>query len=247
MKRLLVLILGLSLLGLTSCIDMLEELSLNKDGSGTYNITFDMSGIYNDPMMKGMMEEMMQGEDGLSLENGLSEEMDTLIRFADMPAERKQQLEKPEFWDRVSMRMIMSESQKAFRTELKLDFKSLDEIDYFYKNLDKISDDDQAGGMGGGMPEFLPSGGLFSLNKRTLERLPSPQAKNTMSEEEMNMVKMFFAAATYKTVYNLPGRVKKTTIPGAEVAGKTVTISHPFLEMMEGKAKMDGMIKFRRN
>ena len=62
MRKLTMLLLGLSLMSLTSCIDMLEELYLNKDGSGTYNITFDMSGLFSDPMMKGMLEEMIPSD-----------------------------------------------------------------------------------------------------------------------------------------------------------------------------------------
>jgi hypothetical protein len=246
MRKLIMLFLGLSLFSLTSCIDMLEELHLNKDGSGTYNITFDMSGLFSDPMMKGMLEEMMQNQDGLNLEGGLSQEMDTLIRFADLPASELQKLDRPEFWKQVSMRMVMSERQKAFKTELKLDFSSLDDIDYFYKNLDKIGQNNGGGAMGGGMTEFLPSGGLFKLSKRNLQRLPAPKPSNSMNEEEMSMAKMFFSAATYKTVYHLPGRVAKTNIPGAEVTGNTVTINNSFLDIMEGRTKLEGEIKFKK-
>lgn len=235
---------GLVLLNLSSCINMLEELSLNKDGSGTYSITFDMSGLFSDPMMKGMMEEMLQSEEGLKLGKGLSEEMDTVIRFSDMPADARQKLDRPEFWEKVAMHIVMSETKKKMETKLSLEFSSAEDIAYFYKNLDKLSLDEESGMTGGGMSEFMPAAGLFKVAKRKLQRLPAPKVKNMVNEEEMAMVKMFFATATYKTVYHLPGKVKKTSIPGARVDGKMVTVSNSFLEVMDGKAVMDGEIKF---
>ncbi len=245
MRKVTILLLGFCLMSLTSCIDMLEELYLNKDGSGTYSITFDMSGLFSDPMMKGMMEELLQGEDGLSFDHDLSQVMDTMIMFSDMSKEGLQKMEKPEFWKKVSMRIVMNEGEKAFRSEVKLNFTSLDDIDYFYKNLDKLGANEAGGGMGS-MASFLPTRGLFKLNKRNLQRLPAPKVDSSLNGEEMDMAKMFFSAASYKTTYHLPGRVARTTIPGAVVDGKTITITNSFLDIMEGKAKLDGEIKYKK-
>ena len=143
------------------------------------------------------------------------------------------------------MRIVMSEEKKAFKSELKLDFTSVADIDYFYKNLDKLSDEN-SGAIGGGMADFLPVTGLFKLNKRNLTRMPSPKVDNNLNDDELGMAKMFFSAATYKTVYHFPGKVKKATMSGAEIDGKTVTINNSFLDLMEGKAKMEGEIKFKK-
>ena len=95
-----------------------------------------MSSMFTDPMMKGMMEEMMKGEDGLNLKNGMSEEIDSTINFGDMPADMKQKMEKPDFWKKVNMHMVMSEQKNKMFIELKLDFDSMDDITYFYENMD---------------------------------------------------------------------------------------------------------------
>ena len=76
--------------------------------------------------------------------------------------------------------------------------------------------------------------------------MPSPKVDNNLNDDELGMAKMFFSAASYKTVYHFPGKVKKATMSGAEIDGKTVTINNSFLDLMEGKAKMEGEIKFKK-
>ena len=40
----------------TSCIDIIENFVLNKNGSGKYELTMDKSEMISNPMMKGLME-----------------------------------------------------------------------------------------------------------------------------------------------------------------------------------------------
>lgn len=248
MKKLIVLFMGCCLLFLSSCINMVEEMYLNRDGSGKYTLTFDMSGLFSDPFMKGMMEESLKGEEKPGLfgfKEGEDMELDTVIYFKDMPAEEKQKLDRPDFWNKVVMRMTMSESQKKFVTTLELDFDDVGDIDYFYKNLDKLGNNSQLGGELMGPGGFLGGGALFELKKKRLTRLSTEKPENLMKGDEMEFVKMFFGSSSYKTIYHLPGKVKKVTLKGAEVNGKTVTVNTPFLELIEGKANQEGEIKFK--
>ena len=61
MKRLTLLVMLSFGLLFTGCIDIVEEVFINKDGSGKYLVTMDMSSLMG-PEMKGMMQEMMQQE-----------------------------------------------------------------------------------------------------------------------------------------------------------------------------------------
>jgi hypothetical protein len=104
---------------------------------------------------------------------------------------------------------------------------------------------DGAGSMGG-----LPTDGLaptsvaFKLAKKSLTRLPTVKAENAPGAEDLEMMKMFLGTAKYKTIYNLPSRVKKTKIANAKIDGNTVTVENSMLEILEGKAKLDGEISF---
>lgn len=241
MKMIKLLFVGCTLFCLTGCLDMVEEMTLNRDGSGNYSLTFDMSSILEDPMMKGMMEQMMQEQEGIDMgEDGL--EQDTVIYFKDSPELAELYEENPEFWDNVKMHTIMSESKKKMKVSMQFDFKSIDDINYFYQNLQKMGEKNQVSG--GFLP--LSNKGLFSMKRKQLVRAPvEVDTTNKSNNEEMEMAKMFFATGTYQTIYHLPGKVKKSTIPDATMDGKTVSIRHSLLDVMDGKAKLDGMIKFK--
>ena len=55
---------------------------------------------------------------------------------------------------------------------------------------------------------------------------------------------MFLGTAKYTTIYNLPNRVKKVKMANAKIDGNTVTVENSMLDIMEGKAKLDGQISF---
>lgn len=246
MKKFLGLFLIATLFSLTSCLNIIEEMKLNKNGSGKYILTFDMSDLLKDEFTKNMFNQMLEEQGGIDGNSLKGMDMDTLIYFKDMPAEERKKLNKPEFWDQVLMRMNMSEQKKQLTAKIELDFKSVADIQYFYENLDKITanSDQVASNMANG--GLLPSGAAFLLKKNTLKRLPGPEMKNMFEGEEMEFVKMFFAESIYKTIYTMPGRVKKTTIEGAKVQGNTITVSSPMLDVFDGKVNLDGDIKFKK-
>jgi len=50
-------------------------------------------------------------------------------------------------------------------------------------------------------------------------------------QKTFEMMKMFLGTAKYKTIYNLPSRVKKTKIANAKINGNTVTVENSMLEI----------------
>ena len=129
MKRVSILFLFSALLTLSSCLNLIEELALEKDGSGKYAITFDMSSMFSDPMMKGLIEETIRQQSG-TMPN-LFAEMDTVVYFKDAPEVQKLLKERPGFWENVRMKMKVSEARKEMVATLQMDFKELSDIDYF--------------------------------------------------------------------------------------------------------------------
>lgn len=242
----------------TSCINILEEMFLNKDGSGKYAMTIDMSAL-----MESSTREMLKSfaqEEGAEIPEDKDTpptEVDTLIMFKDMPAKMRGDLSRPDFYNKVAMKMLASESKEIMKITFLLDFDNADDIDYFLKNMDKLmasANDEESplGGMGGkGMGSMLPSAGkdyrLFDISKKLLKRYKAPAPAENMEEDEnMAMMKMFMAGAEYTTVYHFPGKVKSATNPNAKIDGKTVTIKGDLLEMMEGKADMSTEVKFKK-
>jgi len=253
MKKLLLLFFGLSLFTLTGCIDIVEELYLNQDGSGRYTLTMDMSALMKDGGIRSMLKQFgeMEGEtEGLNMENlDLDKplEMDTVFTFQEIPDSVRERFDDPELLRRTRVLMKASEADETMAFTFEFNFNELEEIGDFYDNLSKVQDANA--GMLGQQSSMLPMGQkvLFQLKGRKLERLPSTQeASDMLSGEDKEMAKMFFTGATYTTIYHLPGKVKKATNPKAEIDGNTVTVAVPMLDVLDEKAELEGMIKFKR-
>ena len=248
MKRFLLLLVTSSLFFLTGCLEVLEDVYLNADGSGKYQLTMDMSELFSDPMLKGIIDEQAKKEAGADEDAPL--EMDSVMYFRDAPEFAQLAAADQALIKDVMIKMNASESKEEMVIQMVFPFQSLDDFAKMGDVLKKLDVNKDGGGaagmMGSGM--FGTQGAQFALNKRVLSRLPMPDASELLGQDEDNlaMMKMFFQGATYTTVYHLPGKVKKTDIPNATVDGKTVTVENNFLDILEGNAKVAGDIKFKK-
>lgn len=252
MKKLFYLTVTLCFFTFTSCINIIEEMFLNLDGTGTYSISIDMSGIMENGGMRSMMKQF-GGEEAQSEDNPFNSEepveVDSIMYMKDAPDSVRLAFGNDELLNKIHMHQQISESKEIMRTDFILKFDKISEISDFLNNIDKLqssSDNPLGGGAGGGL---LPTGGgamkIFQMAGKTLTRLPAKQAEK-IDDEELGMMKMMLADATYKTIYHLPGKVKKTTMKNAVIDGKTITIEYPAIEAMEGKAELQGLIKFKK-
>jgi hypothetical protein len=247
-----VLLTGLSL-ALTGCFDMMEEVYLNKDGSGRYLYTVDLSKMFEDSFMKDIMAE------GLKSQTGESElEMDSIIRFSDMEnldqsgdlTDKERQLV-----DRLTLHMQISQKAGKGKIVMEFPFDKLEEVNQFSSLMEKIGKEEEGGG-GGLMGGLMGGSGLspmetaFRLKGRTLSRELTDKGGNlseALDQETLDMMKMFFENATFKTVYHLPGKVVKADFENAVVDGNTVSVDYPFLDLLEGEVDTGGEIKFKKN
>ena len=113
MKKLVVfgLLLSVSFL-LSGCINVIEEMTLNKNGKGLYSLTIDMSSILQLGSLKDLMNQAGADADAQKKLGMDKMEKDTTIYFKDMPADLKEQTGDAKFWDKAKMTMKMSESEK---------------------------------------------------------------------------------------------------------------------------------------
>lgn len=246
MKKFLWCLACLCILVFTSCLEMVEEVFLNQDGSGKYMITMDMSELFSDPMMKSLIEEAAKEEANTAADEEL--EMDSTMYFRDMPQYAELNQEEQALIKDVVINMMASESKEKMIIEMVFPFQHIDDFAKMGEAMSKMTEEGGTGAAGlMNTPGMGSQGAQFVLNKRTLSRLPMPDTKELMGQDEnMEMMKMFFESATYTTIYHLPGKVKNTDIPNARVEGKTVTIENNLLDLIEGKIKIDGDIKFKK-
>lgn len=276
LKNILITILAaISLMTFTGCIDIIEELTLRKNGTGKYTMRMDMSG------MMGMMQMMsefggeMDGNEGNEAPEDLfknlmanEEAFDSTVYLKNADPELLAQFsDNPGFAEKVNIHVKADPAENEFLLDFNLDFRNMDDLDYFFKNFDKIAsmmgEGDESSeldmmGMGGGSPlgGIVGGGGLtryFDLKKRTLIRRDAVPEEATnelenMSAEERQMMEMMFGDASYKVKYHLPGKVKKMTSKDATLSAdkKTVMLEGDLMDYMTGEFKVANIIKFGR-
>ncbi len=241
MKRVALFVLFACTLLFTSCIEILENIVLKKDGTGSYALTMDMSNLLKDEFMAGMLKKS-EGDDKKDFP-----EADTTIYGKDLPAEEKGK--DADLWNRMSMRTIASEKDKKLVVSFMLDFKDPAEISFLMKNIDKLGSKAQKPGGGNSdtppTDMLIPSNVTYTLQKNELVRKTNIILKKEETEDEnASMMKMFLGDAKYTINYELPGRVKKTTIEGAKINGNAISTEMKLLDLMDNELKLDGSIRF---
>lgn len=226
------------------CIEITETVQLKKDGTGNYGIKIDMGKLFEDPMMKSMLE-------GSEKKNDM-ENIDSMIYFKNLPDSAIK--DNPELWSRAKMHLVTKTKDKMFFVEVDFDFKNLDEIAYFSANYNKVMDASKANplastaaeGEGPKQPDFLANGLSYRLKGKTLERLStaSPAVKEPEGEE-LEMMKSFLSNAVYKLELQLPGKVVNSTFPNSKIEGSKLTTQVTFVELMEKKKDVNGKVKFK--
>jgi len=216
LKNILIIALAVfSMTTFTGCIDIIEEVFLNKNGSGKYTMRMDMSGMMSmikmmsemDGLMPGDEEDTEESEEDAGLSAMMEQGVDSIMYLKDASADvLKQFHDNPGFADKVNMRMNVNPDENIFQIDFNLDFENMDDIDYFFKNFDSImammndgegeegSELDMLGMGGGGMGADSPLGGImggdgltryFDMTKRTLIRRDASQQETSDMTEEM--------------------------------------------------------------
>ena len=242
MKKVFSIIVFLSLLIYTSCIDVVEEILLNKDGSGRYSCTMDMSAIFSKEN-RTMLEAISQGGDSEIPDlSTLDMEMDSTIVMSDLMKSEGIKLEDPELWDRVFVSTQMSSSEEKYMVTLMIDFEDIEELNYVFEQL-SMQENAVATEESPIPLSMFTNNTRFQLKGKTLTKTDANQAEN-IDEESMAMMIMFLSNASYKMQYTMPKKIKKTDFENANVEGKTMHVEYPLLDIMNGEVNTSGLIKF---
>ena len=238
LKNSLLVLLTTTLFTLTSCLDIVEDLLIKDDGSGTYTLTMDFGRMMSDPFMREMMMSTLAEEGSLTAGDM---EMDTTMYFDNMPAPPAGVY--ANIWKEANMHVTLSEKDSKLQSRITIPFAQMSDIAYAF---DAMGTDEDAGTMLSGGGIFSEAGFDFSLNSTELQRNRFQMSEELMDDEEAEFIKLFIGDATFTTYYHLPGKVKSTSIADAVVEGNEVTVIHNLLDLMEGNSSNGGSIKFRK-
>jgi hypothetical protein len=254
-------LLCVAVFGLNGCISIIEKINFKKDGSGEYELAFDMSSMIT--MLQGLDLGSMMGENseegsGLAA-NGL-EKKDTVINMYDMLTASSAEIERADFWKKANMTVKIDPDASVFISKINFPFKKASDITYFYQNLSKLSENGDAnlsmasgllGGFGGkgsasSVNEYVMNKGSF-VRKAASMNISEMEGIDEDTKNQMEMVKMFMASATYTTVYSFQKKVTKASNKASVVSDdkKTVTTEVSLVDMMEGKGDVSNEIKLK--
>jgi hypothetical protein len=219
-------ILALAIFSLSSCLNIFENFTFKKDGSGHYSMKMDMS------QMKDMMEMMktMNAEGGENSGESANELSKIGDSFGELLAKIKSE-------PGISNAMVISDTTQ-FHFGYEFDFKNINSLN---AALVKLSED-----MGEGMKNPVPKD-MFDFSKGKLKRKAGENMfdlmKKTMGGEadspDMQQAKEFMQDATISTTYHFPDqKIKKQTSKFGQISADehSVTVeAKPFSDGFDAK------------
>lgn len=247
MKSILFLILGMTLL-LTSCT-VTENIYIEADGSGKFNVDLDGSSLMA-MMPKDSLKNEKSIDSTFTFKQLLADNKDSIAK---LPISEQQQLKKLE---NFNMRMQMNQEQKQFLFSLQTNFKNVSELQDAMTAINAISLLQNKANKATEFGSAIPSEGLvnnnstlsysFKGNKFTRIAVLNKVKKEMLNEEAAEMNKMIFASSNYIVKYHFAKPVKKVSNTSALFSEdrKTVTLHYPFSEYMENPEKLNLEVEF---
>lgn len=241
---------------LSGCFDILEELWLNKDQSGRYELTVTMG---SGPMANMIQAAQKKTNDSLIALGLPPRPMDTTIYLRNLPDSIQKMLP---YQDVVQTMEIYLKMEKGIKFRFQYPFTHLDSLHHFWQTLtaieeiqkdsvikkSKVLDFPAIGNiqqMLGGTPMMQWKGKTF---QRTIESEENDGAElmGEMFEDSDNpMVKMMMRNRTYELKFHLPKKVKRVSTDGYLKDGNDVHAKFPLTEVMKDHSKLECTIKMK--
>ena len=239
-RSLWVILLAAITLSASGCLHIIEEVTVNKNGSGTYKLTIDMAEVKN---MMNMLKDMGNeaGEDDDEEETSGAETDDAMANLGSELSNVAGLLKKVQGLSNI--KEIQDTSVYLFGYSF--DFANQESLNKALKIINKEKYETK-------------TEEVFRFKGKSFERLNvgdiGVQMQKAMSESEdeenMEMVKMFFSDMTYQQIYHFPDMmVKKSSNKLSEVSdnGRTLSITlKPFdEEQQKQKASVATVVKLK--
>ena len=235
---------------LTSCGEMKEEIVIDEDGSGFYEVSFDMI-----PMMRGMMQGMSQLTDedmteADSLEMIAAVEEQIWAQFPDevdstmdlqqgIPPEVRDSPEKMAVVEKASAFMRGGKSKGYLLTGVNYKFDDAEDLMKFYE----LSREGNKGDpkmdmlMGNTDTELVITANSFFRSQKVAQ-------SDEEDQPDIEVIKKFFKDGGITTVITVPGKIKKLNVKTYEIVEQTknsVTLKIDMLDLFttEEPAEID--------
>jgi hypothetical protein len=255
MKKFLLLIaLTLTTLFFTGCMETTEELTIAADGSGTYNVGMDMSGLFD------MMDMMKSMDTSINAETKKLQQMDTVVALRDftdtashLSAEEKALLKN------AKMKMKVNEAAKEFKMELNFPFTKISDVQKLMQLSQKSSGGNVMQNMLGnplgaeGGNEQMPGISSFYdmvINGNVVERKLNKEKYSELQQNEQlkgaQMAGDMLESIKFNTVIRLPRPAKKVSGTRAQLSAdkKTLTLKGNMQDLFQDPEALTYRIEY---
>ncbi len=238
----------LFIFSLTSCT-FTEEITINPDGTGKYNLDMDGSSLM-----------AMMPNDSLKTEKNV----DSTFSFKELFAVKKDSIAKLskeeqaklKKMENFNMRMKMDYVAKQFLFSMNTDFKNVAELQDAMSNMNALQSVNKNKSQGNPMA----SAGGFANNNSILKysydgkkftrkaTVDKNALKNAEKDSLADSYKMIYESSKYVIKYHFPKPVKKVSNEAALYSEdrKTITIEYPFNEYMDNPDKLNFVVEFQK-
>ncbi len=243
MKKILLLL--VSIITLTSCT-FTEEITINPDGTGKYNLNMDGSSL-----MAMMPKDSLKNEKNIdsvfSFKEMFEAKKDSIAKLSKEEQEKIKNLEK------FDMRMKMNYDTKEFLFSMNTLFNSVTELQ------DVMNDMSQMQKMNKGSQQQNPMGDIGNIanngskinyayngKKFTRKAIIDKEALKKIDNDSLDSYQMIFESSKYVIKYHFPKAVKKVSNPSALFSEdrKTITIEYSFNEYLKEPEKLNFEVDF---
>ncbi len=237
-----------TLLACTGCFDITEELWLNKNRSGRFEMSVKMT---SGPFVSMLRMAQDKSNDSLRALGLPPRSVDTLVRLGDLPDSLKKRFPHPAVLDGI---VLQAKMDKGFNFRFQYDFQRIEDLPLFWEalnTLDQLKKDSTIRDLDAlNMPGMEGSSGMMAglpdiqFDGKTLRRTTLPDSTNQESglslfgDENDPFLKMMFRDKKYRLVFHLPKKVKTVEGTGFTTNGKDVTGEFLMLDVVRDRTKL---------
>lgn len=255
MKKFFGLLLVAGLFSLTGCLEIVRTISINENGTGTFDTKIDMGEIFD--MVRSMGQEQQ-------LEEARSKQIDTLVLLKDL-AEKGPQLtnEEKQLLSEGNIRIAINIDSNVFFAQSAVPFKTTGDIEkinilsqkFLSSAMDKALDEGKTEEnpeakdeslLGATFDEhYITTYSRNSIEKKINKDKPFPADTDEATKAFQEMSAMGIDIKS-KIVYNLPRPAKKVEGKNAVLSAdkKQVTISSGLSDVMNDPTALEFTITF---
>lgn len=250
--------LSLCAFALTGCLDTVEEITVNADGTGVYQTTMNMSGMFDMIEMMAAMDTSANGQLKKLSEKDIDSIM-SLRSFTDTSSTLTAE-QKALFAD-ATMRMTMKQKDKVFKIAMNYPFKSLADVQKIIdlnsegKGVDLLGKNKQDAQ---DIPGMENKGGFPSVNNYYDVTIKNGLIERKVNEEKLGTLKNdeqfkemkgagdMMSSITYNTIIHLPKAAKKAEGEKIKLSADrmTITIKSTLMDLFDDPKSLGFVVEY---